>query len=98
MAAATLQVFAQAPDAAQIQRVTAEIAEITGLAVKRPVPFESVTREAWKKWVADEVAATVKPAELRAEEIALKKFGFVPKDFIEAGHGGLARRAGSGAV
>jgi len=81
MAAATLQLCAQVPDAAQIQKVTAEIADITGLAVKRPVPFEAISREAWKKWVADEIQATVKPAELRAEEIALKKFGLVPKDF-----------------
>ena len=55
------QLFAQAPDAALIKRMTTEIADITGLAVKRPVPFEMISRAGWKQWVNDEITLTVKP-------------------------------------
>ncbi|QOY89330.1 hypothetical protein [Paludibaculum fermentans] len=72
---------AQVPDAAQIQRVTAEIADITGLEVKHPVPYEAISRAGWKKWVHDEIQASVKPAEIRAEELLLKKLGLVPQNF-----------------
>ncbi len=73
--------FGQTPDAARIRKVTAEIAEITGLEVKRDVPFESISRAGWKQWVDDEVRRTVKPEEIRADEIALRLFGLIPKEF-----------------
>jgi len=72
---------AQAPDAAAIQKMTAEIADITGLTVKRPVPFEMITREGWKKWVDDEITRSVKPEEIRIEELVLKRFGLIPADY-----------------
>lgn len=72
---------AQVPDAAQIQRVTAEIADITGLEVKHPVPCETISRAGWKQWVNDEIQASVKPAEIRSEELLLKKLGLVPANF-----------------
>ncbi len=72
---------AQVPDAAQIQRVTTEIADITGLAVKHPVPCETISRAGWKKWVQDEIQASVKPGEIRSEELLLKKLGLVPENF-----------------
>ncbi len=70
-----------APDPALIQKVTAEIADITGLAVKRPVPFEMISRAAWKQWVNDEITRTVKPEEIRIEELVLKRFGLIPADY-----------------
>jgi hypothetical protein len=70
-----------APDPALIQKVTAEIAGITGLAVKRPVPFEMISRAAWKQWVNDEITRTVKPEELRVEALVLKRFGLIPADY-----------------
>ncbi|MBI4891563.1 MAG: hypothetical protein HY821_13135 [Acidobacteria bacterium] len=73
--------WAQAPDAARIRTVTAEIAAISGLEVKRDVPFESISRDGWKQWVDDEVRRTVKPEEIRADELALRLFGLIPKDF-----------------
>ena len=74
-------VQAQVPDAAQIRKLTAEIADITGLAVKRPVPFEMISRSAWKQWVSDEITRTVKPEEIRIEELVLKRFGLIPADY-----------------
>ncbi|MBI5281376.1 MAG: hypothetical protein HY858_06810 [Candidatus Solibacter usitatus] len=69
------------PPAAQVEQVTREIAEITGLAVKRPIPMETITREGWKKWVEDEIRQNVKPEEIRVEELALKMIGLAPRDF-----------------
>ncbi len=72
---------AQAPSADQIRKVTDEIARITGLEVKRAVPSETITREAWKKWVDDEIRRTVKPEEIRADETTLRLLGLIPQDF-----------------
>jgi hypothetical protein len=72
---------AQTPTQAQIQELAHEISEITGLTLKRPIPCASLTREAWKQWVDDEIRRSVKPQEIRAEEMVLKKFGLVPPDF-----------------
>lgn len=80
-AALAFRAAAQAPDAAQIRQVTAEIARITGLEVKRDVPSETITRQAWKQWVDDEIRRTVKPEEIRADETTLRILGLIPKDF-----------------
>lgn len=72
---------AQGPDPALIRKLTTEIASITGLAVKRPVPFQTISRAAWKQWVADEITRTVKPEELRVEELVLKRFGLIPASY-----------------
>lgn len=61
--------------------MTAEIARITGLEVKRDVPLAAITRQDWKQWVDDEVRRTVKPEEIRADEITLRLLGLIPKDF-----------------
>lgn len=81
IAALAVRAAAQVPSAEQIRQVTAEIARITGLEVKRDVPSETITRDAWKKWVDDEIRRTVKPEEIRADETALRLLGLIPKDF-----------------
>lgn len=40
-----------------------------------------ITRDQINKYLKDEIRHNVRPAELRAEEVTLKKFGFVPPDF-----------------
>jgi hypothetical protein len=72
---------AQAPTAEEIRKTLAQISEITGFAVKRPVPSATITREEWKKWVDGQIRENVKPSEIHAEETALKLFGLVPRDF-----------------
>lgn len=59
----------------------AELAEVTGFTVKRPVAFELITRAQVNQFLQDRIKESVKPAELRAEELTLKKLGFVPQDF-----------------
>lgn len=68
-------------DQARLDGLLKEVGEITGLAVKRKVPARSVTRDEWKRWVEDEVRRTVNPEEIRADELALRLFGLIPRDY-----------------
>lgn len=68
-------------DTARLDSLLRQVGEITGLQVKRKIPAQTITREQWKKWVEEEVRRTVKPEEIRADEIALKMFGLIPRDF-----------------
>lgn len=74
-------VYAQAPTAEDLERLTRQITEITGFAAKRPIPSETISREGWKQWVEREISEQAKPEEIRAEELTLKMFGLLPKDF-----------------
>lgn len=69
------------PDAAEINSILQQLSQITGFKIKRELPFELVTREQVNRFLKDQIRRTIKPEEIRAEEITLKKFGFVPPDF-----------------
>lgn len=64
-----------------LDRLTRQITEITGFAARQPIPSETISREGWKAWVANEIDEQVKPDEIRAEELTLKMFGLLPRDF-----------------
>lgn len=83
LAAACLAVTApaQTPASEKIRGLTQEVARITGLEQRRPVPVETLTRAEWKRYVEREIQQQVKPEELRADELTLKLFGLVPWDF-----------------
>jgi hypothetical protein len=82
-----LLVLAAAPPAVEvpnrqaIDAAMADLAEITGFRVKAPVAFESITRDQVKAFLNGKMKDAVKPEEIRAEELTLKLFGFVPQDF-----------------
>ena len=65
----------------EIDRHLAELSRITGLRAGKKVPYDSITREKVNEYLKERVKEEVKPEELRADELALKKFGFVPQDF-----------------
>ena len=69
------------PTAGQIRTLLNQISEITGMALKHPVPIAVMNKEEWRRWVDDRMRETAKPEELRVEETAMKMFGFVPPDF-----------------
>lgn len=69
------------PTAAEINSVLKELSDITGFAIHRQLPFEMVTRDQVNKYLQDQIKRNVKPDEIRAEEVTLRKFGFVPQDF-----------------
>jgi hypothetical protein len=66
---------------ADIPAILAELSEITGKRSTRAIRQESIDKEGLRRYLEARMKETVKPEELRAEEIALKKFGFVPAEF-----------------
>lgn len=72
---------AQPPSASEIQEMVQQVADVTGFKPKRPVPSATISKADWKLWLEQELKRKVKPEEIRAQELALKKFGLVPKDF-----------------
>ena len=69
------------PTQQEVQQTLNELSAITGFPVKHPVAFESITRDQINRYLQERIKEATKPAELRAEEMTLKKFGFVPPDF-----------------
>jgi hypothetical protein len=65
----------------EIRTILAELAEITGWKATRTIRQESMDRDGLRRYLEGRMKEAVKPKELRAEELTLKKFGFVPRDF-----------------
>jgi hypothetical protein len=72
---------AEAPTRKAIDAAMADLAEVTGFQIKAPLEFQLITRDQVKTFLSDKMKAGVKPEEIRAEELTLKMFGFVPQDF-----------------
>ncbi|HVW83804.1 MAG TPA: hypothetical protein VHB50_03960, partial [Bryobacteraceae bacterium] len=72
---------AELPGATEINKVMKELSGITGFPVKKELPFAMVTRDQVNQFLKEQIRRSVKPNDIRAEEITLKKFGFVPPDF-----------------
>jgi hypothetical protein len=66
---------------AQVPGIVAELTEISGMKLHHAVPCDFITREQINQFLKKRVNETESPAELRAEELTLKKFGFIPRDF-----------------
>jgi hypothetical protein len=58
-----------------------ELGDITGFRVVKRLPFQMVTKEEVNHFLTAQIRRSVKPSEIRAEEITLRKFGFVPAGF-----------------
>ncbi len=65
----------------QVPAILSELAEITGMKLHHPVPCAFITKADVNKFLKDRVKEVASPDEIRAEELTLKKFGFVPADF-----------------
>jgi hypothetical protein len=69
------------PTAREINSVMKDLSEITGFKIHKQLPFQMITRDQVNQFLKEQIRQTVKPEEIRAEEVTLKKFGFVPQDF-----------------
>ena len=67
--------------AGEIDPILHELSAITGFKIRRQLPFALITREQINHFVKEQIRSSVKPDEIRAEELTLKKFGFAPADF-----------------
>ncbi|MFB3778870.1 MAG: hypothetical protein ACE141_14725 [Bryobacteraceae bacterium] len=65
----------------QIEAIVAELSQITGLRLTKPIRHSLIGREEVKRFLEERIREEVKPEEVRAEELTLKKFGFVPQEF-----------------
>src|SRR5450432_4060675 len=75
-------------DVAQAREIFSEIGgilqdlhDITGFQIKHRVPAEIITRDKVKQFLEQRIKEATSPEEIRAEELTLKKFGLVPRDF-----------------
>jgi len=65
----------------EIEKSLRALQEITGLEAKKSIRYDLITRDKVNLFLKDRVKESVKPEELRAEELTLKKLGFAPPDF-----------------
>lgn len=65
----------------QIDPTLEELAKLTGLPAKTKVDRDFITREKLKEFLQTRIDETVKPEEVRVEELTLKLFGFVPENY-----------------
>jgi hypothetical protein len=65
----------------QIDSIVQTLSEISGLSERHKVPYGRMNKEQLRKFLTKRIRKTLKPAELRADELSLKMFGLVPQDF-----------------
>jgi hypothetical protein len=69
------------PVFAQITSIVQKLSEISGLSQEHPVAYGRMTKAQLRHFLAKRIKRTLKPEEIRADELALKMFGLVPRDF-----------------
>ena len=80
--AATEQNRATAAAALQeVDELLKRASEITGLPVRRPVRSALASRESIRRYIQQRLKEAAGAEKLRAQEIALKKFGFLPPEY-----------------
>ena len=65
----------------EIGTIQEGLAEITGLRFTRTVPYAVINKEQLRRYLEGRLKESVKPEDLRAEELTLKLLGLIPADF-----------------
>ena len=65
----------------EVDEMTSALSEITGWPIKRKVPAKIITKEEFRRQVEARMKGSSNNKELHAEELTLKMFGFIPRDF-----------------
>ncbi len=65
----------------EIEKMSADLEEITGLHFSRKVPAAIINKEQLRKFLDERIDTAIKPADLRAEELTLKMLGLLPPDY-----------------
>lgn len=71
----------ESPLFSQIPSIEQGLSAITGLAFTHQVPYALLTKEQLRRDFEQRISASIKPAELHAQELTLKLLGLVPGDF-----------------
>ncbi|HUP04363.1 MAG TPA: hypothetical protein VMU19_10265 [Bryobacteraceae bacterium] len=61
--------------------IAEELTKISGLSLLHPVPCDFISKEKVNEFLKKRLKDGASPEELRAQELVLRKFGFIPKDF-----------------
>lgn len=69
------------PAFAEIDSIVKSLSEITGLTPKHAVPYGRMTKRQLHQFLTKRIKKTLKPEEIRADELSLKMFGLVPPEF-----------------
>lgn len=69
------------PDAAEINAILRRLSDITGFQIRRQLPFQLITKDQINAYIKNQIKHSVRPKDIYAEELSLKKLGFVPADF-----------------
>jgi hypothetical protein len=65
----------------QINAIVASLADISGLSEEHAVPYDMISKKQLRRFLSKRIKKTLRPEEIRADEIALKMFGLVPQNF-----------------
>ncbi len=65
----------------EVDEMTSALSQITGWPVKRKIPAKIITKDEFRHQVESRMKGSSTNKELRAEELTLKMFGFIPQDF-----------------
>ncbi|MDQ2947898.1 MAG: hypothetical protein M3Y27_18525 [Acidobacteriota bacterium] len=66
---------------AEIEKMSADLEEITGLHFSKKVPAAIINKEQLRKFLDERIDVAIKPDDLRAEELTLKMLGLLPQDY-----------------
>ena len=69
----------------QVPAIARSLTEISGMKLYHPVPCAFISKQKINQFLKQRVHENESAEEIRAEEMVLKKFGFVPPDFNLAG-------------
>ncbi len=69
------------PTAQEIDSILKELSDITGFRIRKHLPFSLISRDEVNRYIQEQIKESVKPDEIHAEEVTLKKFGFAPANF-----------------
>jgi hypothetical protein len=66
---------------AAVDEIIVQVSKITGLKIKEPVKSAVVSREQIRGYIQERMRQTTTPERLRAQQVALQKFGLLPPGF-----------------
>jgi hypothetical protein len=69
------------PFFSEIAKIEAGLADITGLQFLHPVPYGILNKDQLRAFLEKRIKQTLKPDDIRAEELTLKMLGLIPSDF-----------------
>ena len=64
-----------------LEAAIASLSDITGLQRLKKVQYDTISREGLKAFIEERIKEEIKPEDIRIDELALKRFGFVPQEF-----------------